>query len=418
MKALLHIALLASTLLPTQYAQAANAPLDDTFTAFARCDASFFGSLHSNAEAWKAYAPLSSANGISWIAVGNRAGLVDNTVALRGAPTLGGLKVDAYFDKASEMGDLGYYLYWGFIVDAPLETSLKQLLPLIEHPETVRATRGLHARSEVRVGDAWRATYDQSGVASGKRLLERVLILESEAPGKTTVSCSLQGAVDATVLEQLRPDIPRADYPQPPATARIEDVPLPAGVRDGLDVPLLAPRFTSLSYSYVSTRDGKPDSLPPTVVEMTVADGLVNRTEIYSPRFRVQRQMKAALFQLKSLMSGGDGRVLLTQSFKLDLPKAWEPGATISAKAVMTHVPARRGDEPSEVTVSCRIGERYPASRVFASLQGDAIALDCSDEKSRSIRAFLEDLGIAVTLEGSSGKSQYANTISDFNVVR
>ncbi|WP_349655689.1 hypothetical protein [Xanthomonas sp. 10-10] len=418
MKPQLQTALLTTILLLNQYAQAADTPLDDTFTSFARCDASFFGSLQSNARAWKAHASLSSANGISWIPVGNRASLVDNTVTLRGTPTLAGLKVHSYFDKTSEMGNLGYYLYWGFIIDAPLETSLKQLLPLVEHPERLRATRGLHVRSEVRVGNEWRATYDQGGVASGTRLLERVLILESETPGKTTVSCSLQGAVDAAVLEQLRPDIARADYPQPPATIRIEDVPLPVGVRDGLDEPLLTPRFTKLSYSYVSTKDGKPDTLPPTNVEMAVEDGLLNVTETYSPSFHVQRQTKAGLFQLKSLMSGSDGRVLLTQSFDLDIPKTWEPGATISAKAVMTQVPERRGDEPSNVTVSCRIGERSPASRVFASLQGDAVALNCSDKNSRSIRAFIEDLGIVLNLESSLGNSQYKSTISEFNVVR
>lgn len=417
MNTLYRLALLAPALLLADAAQADRGPLDETFTAFARCDASFFSSLHDHAAAWKLHAPLASNGSTTWMAVDNRAGSA-NSIALKGDPRVGGLRLEGYFDKSSEMGALGYYLFWGFIVDEPLETAVAKLLPLVENPEEVRPTRGQHARSQVRVGSEWRPTYDQGGIAAGTKLLERVLIFESELPGKTTVSCSLQGAVDAAVLKELRPDIPHTQYPQPPATTKIADVALPAGIRDGLDVPLLAPRFKSISYGFVSSGDGKPDTLPPTVIKMTAENGLLNRTEMYSPTFAVERVMKAGLFQLKSRMSSGDGRVLLTRSLKLDIPDRWTPGATISGATVMDRVPARPGDEPSKFTLSCRIGERYPASRIQATLQGDAIALDCSDKNSRNISAFIEDLGISINLESSYQGELRTYTYSDFEVVR
>lgn len=417
MNILYRLALLAPACMLAGAAHAANGPLDETFTAFARCDDSFFSSLHDHAGTWKQHAPLASSGSATWIAVGNRAGRA-NSIVLKGDPRVAGLPLEGYFDKTSELGDMGYYLFWGFTVDAPLETAAAKLLPLVENPEEVRSMRGQYARSQIRVGGAWRPSYDRGGIAAGTTLLERVLILESEQPGKTTISCSLQGAVDADVLEALRPDIPRTEYPQPPATTAIADVALPAGIRDGLDVPLLAPKFKSLRYDFISTEEAKQDSRKPTVIQMTAEDGLLNSTETYGPTFIVERVIKAGLFQLKSRMSGGDGRVLLTRSLKLDIPDRWTPGATISGTAVMDNVPTRAGDEPSEFTLSCRVGERYPASRIHAGLQGDAIALDCSDRKSRNISAFIEDLGISVNLEGSYRDRAFTYTFSEFEVVR
>jgi hypothetical protein len=63
---------------------------------------------------------------------------------------------------------------------------------LIEHAERLQGDRGMHARSEVRAGDQWLPTSNRGGIASGRMLLERVLMVESSG-GRTMVGCSPQG---------------------------------------------------------------------------------------------------------------------------------------------------------------------------------------------------------------------------------
>ena len=84
----------------------------------------------------------------------------------------------------------------------------------------------------------------------------------------------------------------------------------------------------------------------------------------------------------------------------------------------MVFYPERSTSKPLATTLSCVIGERFPARDVSASLSGDAIRLECKVDGDRSVRAFIEDLGIAISLEshGKYGSSVY--DIIDFQVVR
>ncbi|MGO4265648.1 hypothetical protein [Stenotrophomonas sp. 2YAF26] len=399
-----------SLLLPA--AQLTASPLDETFTAFSRCDASFFSSLHQHADAWAAHASLGGTGTISWIESKDRSDAT-NEVQLRGGPRIAGLPVTAYFDNASDLGVLGRYVAWGFTFDAPQDAVVKQLSPLIEHADRLQGDRGMQVRSEVRAGDQWLPTSNRGGIAAGRMLLERVLMMES-SDGRTRVGCSLQGAVDADVMALLRPDVPAADRPQPQAAGRrLEDVPVSKAVVDGVDNPLLAPRFTSLTYRY--RIKGKPASTTPTTITMVADNGLLKITEDYTS-FTMQRLSKANLFQLASMRDAG--MTLQTRSLKQDLPATWTPGNRFRAETTMVFYPERGTSKPLRTELSCVIGERFPAREVSASLSGDAIRLECKVDGDRSVRAFIEDLGIAVALEshGKYGSSLY--DIIDFEVVR
>lgn len=413
MKTPLTLALLATAMGLAPAAHAAGSPLEKTFTAFARCDASLFTQLHADAETWKAHAPLDTANGISWFVTPDRS-RSDNQVAFTGAPTLAGLPVSAYVDNGSDMGTLGQYLFWGWVIDAPLDNAVKQLSPLIEQAQALHPTRGMVVRSEMKLGNLWQPTFNQGGIPSGMKKVERVLMFE-EIAGKTQVTCSLQGAVDGTLLTELRPDIPVADHPKAPTTLRIEDVPLADGVLEGLDVPLLAPRFTSLTYSY-RTSDEKPDVVP-TTFRIEADNGLLNVTEDYG-FFSVQRVEKAGLIQFKSKMSRGPERVLQTRTVKHELPGSWAPGGVLRTETTMVFVPEGRSDKVSKVTMSCTVGDRYPASQVHASLRGDAIALTCRRDKSTETKAFIEDLGVVLPVDHGSGRKRTQVTLIDLDVVR
>ncbi|WP_236174132.1 hypothetical protein [Pseudomonas pseudonitroreducens] len=412
-------AICAFALLPS-FADADDRSLEDTFAAFSRCDAQFFSSLQANADAWKSLAPLGHSASAAWIAVGNRASGTANSVNLKNSPTLAGLKLLSYFDESSDLGTLGRYLYWGFMVDASPDKVAQQLSPLIADRERLQQDGPAYVRSEVKAGDRWLAVRTQSGSAPGTNRLERVLLLEPEGPrgAQTRVSCSLQGAIDGELLAELRPDIPPAEYPRPTALTPFDNVAVPQTVLKNLETSLLQPRFKSLTYTFQSRKDNG-ERMTPVTVRFEAKDGLLRKTEIYSDKFWVDRLTQANLIQLKSKMNGvGDGRVLLTQSLEYSLPLGWILGRTLKANLVMEEFPAKPGDEPSESELSCKIGQRFPARDVFASLAGDAIRLECIQGNYRTTRAFIEDLGVALDLESTSGSTHQKNEIASLEFSR
>lgn len=219
MKPLTRIALLASSLL-APIALASNTALEDTFRAFSRCDDQFFASLHTHSAAWTKHVPLKSAKGASWIPVRNRAYGESDSVPLRHAPEVAGVKLLAYFDKSVDLDVLGNYLFWGFVVEGSPDRVAQQLRPLIDRGEHLLPMGGLHARAEVRKVDRWELVKAPPGDAPGKTRLERVLLVEPDEGSqgrRTRVTCTLQGAVDSAVMALYRPDIPPADHPSAPA---------------------------------------------------------------------------------------------------------------------------------------------------------------------------------------------------------
>lgn len=410
--------ILASALLPS-IAHASDAALTDTLKAFTQCDASFFSSLNTHRDAWKAYAPLKQDSAFSWIAVPNRGMDAENTVSLS-APAIGGLKLSSYFDQSTDLDELGQYYYWGFIVDGSVDEVAKRIAPLMAQPKSLQAVGPAYARSEIKLDDGWHLIVPQPGTAPGTKRVERVLLVEAEGKqGKQSrVSCSLQGAVNGAMLAQLRPDIAPADYPtQTPETA-IDSVAVPPAVLTSLESPLLAPKFKTLSYTYVD-KNSRAGKARPITVEYTADGAWLKSNEIYSKTFHVERLTQADLMQAKAKMNGiGDGRVALTSEAEVTVPKNWTPGQTLSARLTLNNVPAKSTDTPNVTTMNCKVGERFPAKQVFATLTGDAIRLQCEQGDYTTSRAFIEDLGIALTLESMSDPTPSVYQYTAVKVVR
>ena len=93
-------ALLACALCAPAITHASDAALTDTLKAFTQCDASFFSSLNTHRDAWKAYAPLQHDKSTTWIAVENRGDSDANTVPVS-APPIAGLKLLSYVDEST-----------------------------------------------------------------------------------------------------------------------------------------------------------------------------------------------------------------------------------------------------------------------------------------------------------------------------
>lgn len=412
--------LLASALLAPAIAHADDAALTDTLKAFTRCDATFFSSLNTHRDAWQAYAPLKQEKNFSWIAVKNRADRQANSVPIS-APPIGGLKLLSYADEATDLGSLGLYYYWGFVVEGTVDEVAQRLAPLLEQPARLQKGDGEYIRSELKVGDRWQAIKPRPGTAPGTRNVERVLLVEPEGKQGTQsrISCSVQGGVDAALLVWLRPDIAPVDYPRTVVEPSINDVAVPANVLQRLDSALLQPKFKTLNYTYQATKsDGSKDT-PTTVKFAAAAGGLLNKDEIYSENFHVERLVQADLIQLKSKMNGvGDGQVLQTRDIELNVPTLWTPGQTLSARLRMANVPGKPTDTPIETSLTCQVGQRFPAQQVFASLTGDAIKLECDQGDYKTSRAFIEDLGVALTLETTSSNMRSVYEYTALNVVR
>ncbi|VVP63739.1 hypothetical protein PS907_00611 [Pseudomonas fluorescens] len=408
------VALAAALLLPS-LAHADDAALVDTLKAFTRCDASFFSSLNTHRDAWQAYAPLKQEKDFTWIAVRDRTDPMATAVPVS-APTIAGLKLLSYNDEVSDLGPLGLYYFWGFTVDGNIDEVAQRFAALLDTPGALQKGEGQYTRSELKVGNSWQSIKPMPGKAPGLRNVERVLIVEPE--GKhSRVSCSVQGGVNAGLVALLRPDIAPVDYPRTVAETNLADVPVPPNVLQGLDAPLLQPRFKTLSYTYLSKNGAGKDA--PITIRFKAEDGLLVKNEAYGTAFNVDRLMLADLIQLKSKMNGvGEGQVLQTREAEVRLPTSWAPGQTLSAHLKMANVPVKPTDKPTETTLTCKVGERFPARQVFASLTGDAIRLACEQDGYTSSRAFIEDLGVALTLESTSSQTHYVNEIQTLDVVR
>ncbi|MBC3240845.1 hypothetical protein HU723_16825 [Pseudomonas lurida] len=415
MKLPLSAALLASAVLLPSIARADDAARVETLKAFTRCDASFFSSLNTHRDAWQAYAPLKQEKDFTWIAVRDRTDPMATAVPVS-APTIAGLKLLSYNDEVSDLGPLGLYYFWGFTVDGNIDEVAQRFAALLDTLGALQKGEGQYTRSELKVGNSWQSIKPMPGKAPGLRNVERVLIVEPE--GKhSRVSCSVQGGVNAGLVALLRPDIAPVDYPRTVAETNLADVPVPPNVLQGLDAPLLQPRFKTLSYTYLSKNGAGKDA--PITIRFKAEDGLLVKNEAYGTAFNVDRLMLADLIQLKSKMNGvGEGQVLQTREAEVRLPTSWAPGQTLSAHLKMANVPVKPTDKPTETTLTCKVGERFPARQVFASLTGDAIRLACEQDGYTSSRAFIEDLGVALTLESTSSQTHYVNEIQTLDVVR
>lgn len=142
------------------------------------------------------------------------------------------------------------------------------------------------------------------------------------------------------------------------------------------------------------------------------------KNEAYGNIFNVDCLTQADLIQLKSKMNGvGDGRVLQTQQADLKVPTSWAPGQTLSVHLRMLNVPGKPTDTAIETSLTCKVGERIAARHVFASLTGDAIKLACDQGDYKTARVFIEDLGVALTLESTSSQTHYVNEYTAVDVV-
>ncbi|WP_145929253.1 hypothetical protein [Chromobacterium vaccinii] len=201
-------------IMATASSSAFSGGLDDAnmLKKFSLCDASFFSYLNEHAEEAKQLAPVEQQQNFLNFKVGDR--LKDgapSTVRFTHPLQVGTLTILGYQDNYSNLGRLGRYYYWGFIVKGLPDETLHQL------PHEI--AQNIYKNGEAYSRNEWKPSSEESskwmaGAASPSGeptkpgTIERLLILDKNegASNESTLFCSLQGDIYPVDLKDIRPD--------------------------------------------------------------------------------------------------------------------------------------------------------------------------------------------------------------------
>lgn len=186
---------------------AGNAMANGLIDGLAQCDPSFFNKLYSQRSelAGAAKVGQDDKRGLAWLPVTDRKETETATQRFSKPVDDKGLKLTGYYDRVFDLGEAGTYYFWGFETDASREAVMARL-PQAQWQE---AGEYFISRPQIKLStDAgWKDNPGAAeGIAPAKGSAEKLLMLSVE-DGKTRLMCSLQGSVDARLLQQERPDL-------------------------------------------------------------------------------------------------------------------------------------------------------------------------------------------------------------------
>lgn len=378
--------------------------LDKAFATFTACDAGLFKSIASDQDSWRALAPIGSNDKVAWIATKDRQASSGNVLEIPSKPTVAGLQVTHFVDESMSLGLTSHFFYWGFKLAGTIESVKEKIAPLVHENERLRKDNDIYVRTELRTATKpWMPARTVGGVPPRMLTMERALLIENDGdtPNTVKVLCSLQGDVTAEVLGELRPDIAPTEYPKsidpelftktPPSEEVLQTLKLAA--ENGGQ---WAPKFKRVTYTYKS---GSNDT---SVTLVNSENGLMDVVEDYGT-FKMRRQMLAGLIQTKSRFNT-TGAVYLTKKLDLKWPSDLNKGSTLEYQQTSQNEPTQPEDKTSIFGWKCISGDAFEASKIFATLTGRAIALQCTDPKGTAQgKAFLEDLGLFIDYTPASG---------------
>ncbi|AXV84549.1 hypothetical protein [Ralstonia solanacearum] len=180
--------------------------------ALSSCQKEFFAAIGAKREALSALATVKQrAGGVAFIAVPDRDKEDASAVRFSAPYQDAGVPVIAYFDEVRDIGALGKYYAWGFIVPGKLDDIAKQVTARIAESKRLRSTEGVYVRSDLWKDGHWQADDQLAGdTPPAPGTVERVLLIEEAGPafpGAVRIGCSLQGSVTAEMLASERPDL-------------------------------------------------------------------------------------------------------------------------------------------------------------------------------------------------------------------
>ena len=185
---------------------------------FTQCDASLFYALKKNLNLFGSSVEVKNRGNAATIAVSNPLSEKGREQIFKEPIEVNGLHLITWRDEVFYDVELGGFLFWGFQAEGDLKTVAQKINAVLPKTRKLIETGESWARAEIRmIGDpmdVWRPNPASGGTATPKGGVERVLLLESETPGHTSILCTLQGSVTPPLLQALRPDLTSAEYPQ------------------------------------------------------------------------------------------------------------------------------------------------------------------------------------------------------------
>lgn len=194
------------------------ASVSEALRLFTKCDASLFNALKENPNLFGQSAEVKSRGKAATIAVANPLSEKGREQTFREPVEVDGLRLIGWRDEVSYDTELGGFLFWGFKAAGDLKTVATKINAVLPAAGKLVDAGDAWARPEIRlIGDpldSWRPNGASGGTATPRGSVERVLLLESEAAGQTSIYCTLQGSITAPLLQALRPDLTSTEYPQ------------------------------------------------------------------------------------------------------------------------------------------------------------------------------------------------------------
>lgn len=190
-------------------ASADRQPLIDSFVL---CNPNFFNTVYSNKDELKRFTNVQIFDGnLAYIPVTNRFDTGKNFMYFSLPIKYKNLTIKGYYDSAMDLGKIGKYYFWGFIIDNDIN-QIKNTLNYLNW-KNMEDNQLYIANPKIRsLNDDNQVWHTNTGTVVGVKTIpapntiEKLLLLEKNG-SMTLLMCSIQGAVTSELLRRERPDI-------------------------------------------------------------------------------------------------------------------------------------------------------------------------------------------------------------------
>lgn len=180
--------------------------------SFIQCKPAFFNILYDNREELQQHTELRSfGKNQAYISVPNRSNNNQNYIYFKTPIMYNTLKIKGYYDSEMDLGSMGKYYFWGFIIDNDLD-EIRRVFNSLDWKNMENNTLYI-SNAKIRfLNDDVHTWKENTGTVVGVKTIpapdttEKLLLLE-KGPDMTLLTCSIQGLVSPELLKIERPDI-------------------------------------------------------------------------------------------------------------------------------------------------------------------------------------------------------------------
>ena len=176
------------------------------------CNPNFFKEVYANKSELQKYTNIRTFDkNKAYISVENRTDTNKNYTYFKIPMTYKNLTIKGYYDSAMDLGKLGKYYFWGFIIDNDIN-QIKETLNFIDWKNTGDNLMYFANPMIRNIDDEIHVWNKNTGTVVGVKTVpapgttEKLLLLEKYA-NMNLLLCSIQGTVTVELLKQERPDI-------------------------------------------------------------------------------------------------------------------------------------------------------------------------------------------------------------------